>query len=217
MSRALSIFLALGLSACSSAGDAPPPPPAIRPRSPDPLLATSQRSEAVADARLEIQLEIRPGITMGRIPRRVALLRFRNVGAEPVRVYLPNAESFRADVSSLSFVPSAGQAVVVPGPQPGRYDVTEADFHLLAPGASRSFLQEFVIDTARSGAPGSIPLPGFEPGRQVRVRWRYENRVRRWEAGRQTPDGVTKGLFGGADIPHIWTGDLSTDLSWTVP
>lgn len=43
------------------------------------------------------------------------------------------------------------------------------------------------------------------------------NQITRWEGGVQTLDGPTKALFGGGDIPHIWTGRLVVETSWTLP
>lgn len=178
----------------------------------------ARESPPAADARLEIQLEIDPTVTMDRVPMRRALLHFRNVGQEPVRVYLPNGESFRANISTLFFTPEVGRPLFVPEPHPHGYVVTEADFHLLAPGERRTFTQPFTIDPFVPG-PGlqSRRLEGFAPGRPVRVRWTYENAIRRWPGGAQTLDGPTKTLFGGLDIPHIWTGELAVELAWTAP
>lgn len=159
-----------------------------------------------------------PTVTMDRVPMRRALLHFRNVGAEPLRVYLPNGEAFRLNISSLFFVPEGGTPLMVPDPHPHGYVVTEADFHLLSPGEERSFAQPFTIDPFAPGAGNqTLRRPGFEPGRAVRVRWTYENRIRRWEGGRQTLDGPTVPLFGGQDIPFLWTGTLAVELAWTVP
>ena len=178
----------------------------------------SARSEPAADAHLAIELEIRPAVVMDRVPTRTASLGFRNIGSEPVRVYLPNGETFRAGISTLSFTPEGAPPLFVPNPHGHGYVVTEADFHLLAPGESRSFPQRFTIDPfPPRGSLAPTRLPGFEPGRPIRVRWTYRNQIRRWEGGRQTFDGPTKALFGGADIPHIWTGELSAELAWTAP
>ena len=49
------------------------------------------------------------------------------------------------------------------------------------------------------------------------VTWTYENDITRWEGGAQTLDGVTEPLFGGEEIPHIWTGELVVRTGWVVP
>jgi hypothetical protein len=175
------------------------------------------RSPPVADGRLEITLEIDPAVTMERVPMRRALLHFRNVGPEPVRIYLPNPDAFRLLISTLAFVPGAGPPLIVPDPHPHGYVVTEADFHLLAPGEVRSFPQSFTLDPfVPGGGMQTRRRAGFEAGQTVRVSWTYENSIRRWEGGRMTADGPTQQLFGGQDIPFIWTGELRTELTWTV-
>lgn len=176
------------------------------------------KSAVASDGRLEIGLEIEPGIEMDRVPMHTARLRFRNVSSEPVRFYLPRPEAFRATISSLTLVPRQGHPMFEPEPQPHGYVVTEDDFHLLAPGEAREFTQRFTLDPFLPG-PGNKTARrrGFEPGREVEVGWVYENSITRWAGGALTLDGPTKQLFDGGDIPHIWTGKLRVTMSWVVP
>lgn len=177
----------------------------------------TQRSDTSTDDRLEIWLEIAPGTTPDRVPMRTAVLHFRNVGTGPVRFYLPNGEAFRAGISTLIFAPDTAPPLFVPEPQPHGYVVTEADFHLLEPGAATSFEQPFTIDPFPPGNQPPTRLAGFESGYPVPVSWTYENSLTRWEGGRQTLDGVTQPLFGGEEIPHIWTGKLVVRMEWQIP
>ena len=100
---------------------------------------------------------------------------------------------------------------------PGRtarhgYQVTEKDFHLLKPGKSRAFPQRFTIDPLNEGR-----MPEFEKGREVEVSWTYENKITQWKGGVATFRGTTKTLFGGKEIPYIWTGKLTVQTTWAVP
>lgn len=175
------------------------------------------RSQPATDGRLEIELEIKSGSELDRVPMRTAALHFRNVGPEPLSLYLPRAEPFRMNISTLIFAPETGRPLLVPEPRPHGYVVTEEDFHLLEPGKTVEFPQRFTIDPFALGGRGSARLEGFERGRSVDVSWTYENAIRRWEGGKQTMDGLTRELFGGKDVPWIWTGKLQVRLRWTVP
>lgn len=170
-----------------------------------------------ADDRLQITLEIKPDVVEDDVPLRTAVLHFRNVGTAPVRFYLPNGEAFRLSISTLRFAPEGAPPLLVPEPHPHGYMVTEADFHLLEPGAEASFDQPFTIDPFRPGGRGPARLAGFEAGKTVSVTWSYENSITRWEGGAQTLDGITAPLFGGEEIPHIWTGELVVRTDWLVP
>jgi hypothetical protein len=215
----LLVLTVLGLATLGCRGSATGASAGAGPDGPTPGEGASaaQRSDASADDRLEIRLEILPGTTVDRVTMRTAVLHFRNVGTGPVRFYLPNGEAFRAGISTLVFDPDAAPAHVVPEPQPHGYVVTEADFHLLEPGAETSFEQPFTIDPFPPGDGDPARLAGFESGSTVPVRWTYENSLTRWEGGWQTLDGVTQPLFGGEEIPHIWTGQLAVRMEWQVP
>ncbi|MBX3131168.1 MAG: hypothetical protein KF718_30900 [Polyangiaceae bacterium] len=179
--------------------------------------AASSQSKPAHDERLEITLLVRPEVRMERVPMRTAVLRFRNLTSAPLRLYLPTAEPFRAMISTLYFYAEGGAPLSVPEPRPHGYVITERDFPLLAAGETRDFTQSFTLDPL--SASGTLPerLTGFEPGRPLFVRWFYENSIRRWEGGATTLDGVTKPLFDGGDIPHIWTGKLVAEMPWTAP
>lgn len=183
---------------------------------------TEQRADIVAsspsaDSRLSIQLEIKPGVVMDRIPMRTAVLRFTNKTGEPLRIYLPD-EVARANISTITMSPTSGRPLFIPDLHPHGYQVGEKDFHLLAPGETREFTQSFSLDPMKPG-PGTATerLPGFEGDKTVSVDWTYENSTRRWPGGVQTFGGPTKELFDGGDIPHIWTGKLRVHMKWTVP
>lgn len=178
----------------------------------------TQPLAAASDSRLQVQLEITDEVKMDRIPMRTARLHFRNLTAEPLRIYLPTPDAFRWGISGIVMRAPSGTTLLIPEPRPHGYVVTENDFPLLAPGEKKTFTQTFSLDPMKPGAGTATErLPGFEAGAKVALRWTYENSIRRWEAGVQTLDGPTKALFDGGDIPHIWTGKLSVETSWTVP
>jgi hypothetical protein len=174
------------------------------------------RSNRAEDKGLEISCEIRPEVRTDRVPMRTAVLRFHNVSQAPVRFYLPRAEAFRAGLSTLLF--QAGDHLFAePDPQPHGIVIEEDDFPLLAPGEAKSFEQSFTLDPMQPG-PGTRTArrPGFEDGKTVRVSWTYQNEIVRWAGGQLTLDGPTKTLFGGKDIPFIWTGKLTVEASWVI-
>ena len=175
------------------------------------------RSTTGKDKGLEVWFDVLPEVRMDRIPMRTVVLHFKNASKDPIRIYLPQAEAFRANISTI--VMRAGDAVIaVPEPHPHGYTVTEIDFPLIAPGEEKSVLQPFSLDPMVPG-PGTATLrrPGFEAGKSVAVRWSYDNSITRWQGGAQTLDGPTKSLFEGKDIPYIWTGKLSVEATWVVP
>ena len=178
---------------------------------------TLVRSSRAGDKGLEIWFEIQPTVRVDRIPMRTIVLHSRNTSKDPVRIYLPQAEPFRAGISTIVMICGDG-VLVVPEPHPHGYQVTEVDFPLLSPGEEKTFEQSFSLDPMVPG-PGmrTERRNGFEPGKRVRVRWTYENAIQKWEGGAQTLDGPTKTLFGGKDIPHIWLGKLSVDSEWIAP
>lgn len=177
---------------------------------------TATCSAPASDGRLEIRLEIDRQVVMDRVPERTARLRFRNLTAEPLRIYMP-PEPFRATISTLFFTPREGRPLFEPEPRPHGVVIGEEDFPLLGPGQSREFTQTFTLDPFQPGGPGTARRPGFEAGKSVEIRWIYKNRIRQWKGGAQTLDGPTKTLFGGGDIPHIWLGELTVTWTWTVP
>jgi len=154
---------------------------------------------------------------MDRVPMRTIELTFKNVSASPLRIFLPNAESFRANISTVVLFSDAGGALGIPEPHPHGYVISEADFFLLAPGEERVVNQPFTLDPMLPG-PGTATRrrPGFESGTTVNVRWTYENAGDTWPGGANTMEGVTKPLFGGKPVPHIWTGKLLATGVWTI-
>ncbi len=147
---------------------------------------------------------------------RVAALHFRNVSDAPVRIYLPRGEAFRAAVLSLH-LRSGKQLHVEPSPRPHGVVIDEPDFPLLAPGEERVFEQSFTLDPMQPGAgTKTARRPGFEDGKEIEVTLTYENEITRWAGGTETLDGPTRRLFDGKDIPHIWTGQLSTKATWRI-
>ncbi|MBI4705683.1 MAG: hypothetical protein HY744_31715 [Deltaproteobacteria bacterium] len=215
--RALLAVLLCALGGCRAGADRATPAVPMS-SAPDAAVPTA-RPPVATDGHLEIRLELDTEVAMDRVPMRAAKLHFRNVGRDPLRFYLPRSEPFRANISTLSFTPEGNaRPLVVPEPRPHGYEVTEADFHLLAPGEERVFAQPFTLDQFVPGpGQGTERRAGFEPGTVVRVRWVYENEIRRWEGRRLTLDGPTRELFGGGDIPWIWTGKLAAELAWKVP
>jgi hypothetical protein len=180
------------------------------------MTKTAVQSNHAQDKGLEIFFEIQPGVRMDQVPMRTAMLRFHNVSTQPVRFYLPRGEAFRAGMSTLRF--QAGDKLFLePEPHPHGVVIEEADFPLLAPGEEKSFEQPFTLDPMQPG-PGTQTArrPGFEDGKTVQVSWSYTNKIVRWTGGQLTLDGPTKALFGGKDIPFIWTGELTVQASWLV-
>jgi hypothetical protein len=180
-----------------------------------PMNGTVRSTTATANG-LSISLEIRPDVRVDRVPMRAAILHFRNVSEDPIRIFLPQSEPFRGGQSTLYFG-SGDQAFMAPEPRPHGYSISEIDFPLIAPGEEKTFEQPFTIDPMKPG-PGTRTerRAGFEDGKTVKVRWSYSNDLVRWPAGKPTLDGPTKTVFDGKDIPHIWTGKLSVEASWTV-
>lgn len=178
--------------------------------------SSSVQSNRVRDKGLEIWFELRPEVRADRVPVRVAVLHFHNVSSQPVRIYLPRGEAFRAGLSTLHF--RAGDAVLVePEPLPHGVVIEEADFPLIAPGEERTFEQTFTLDPMQPGKGTSTARRrGFEDGVTARVTWTYQSSVTRWAGGKMTLDGPTKTLFGGEDIPHLWTGKLSVQADWVI-
>jgi hypothetical protein len=176
-------------------------------------------SEEAADSSLAIRLEITPNIEHDRVPMHVVKLHLRNVSnTDPVVVFMPGPEFIRFGTSWLTFRAADAAHFSAPRPRPHGYSVTESDFHRLEPLASKTFEQRFTLDPmARGGGDRSERRKGFEAGTSVTVAWTYANKSTKWPGGAKTMDGVTKPLFGGQDIPHLYTGRLVAELSWTAP
>jgi hypothetical protein len=164
---------------------------------------------------LEVSFTLLPEVKQERVPLRAFGLRFKNASSHPIRIYMPSSEPFRAGISTL-YIMGARGSIAVPEPRGHGYVVTEVDFPLLAPGETRTFEQPFSLDELADGGRFER-VKGFEPGTAVRVSWTYENTITRWKAGIQTVDGPTKEVFGGGPIPHIWTGELTVEATWTLP
>jgi len=131
-------------------------------------------------------------------------LNFRNTGTELRRIYLVHSEPFRAMQSTFFLsLPTPSHLSMQPEPRPHGIVITEADFHELPPGETRSFMQ-------------TLRLPDDVAPGKLSVRWEYSNQVDRWEGGVQTFDGPTKELFGGKPIPGIWKGEVETHFDVIV-
>lgn len=175
------------------------------------------RSVTATEKGLEVWFEILPDVKLDRIPMRTIALHFKNTTKEPIRIYLPQSDAFRANISSIVMT-GGGTPLFIPEPRPHGYKVSEADFPLIAPGAEVSFTQSFSLDPMTPGGGNSTARrKGFEAGTPLKVSWEYENTMVRWTGGVQTLDGPTATLFDGKDIPHIWTGKVSTSAVWTAP
>jgi hypothetical protein len=127
----------------------------------------------------------------------VFTLRFANETKKPVRIYLVESEPFRSFQSALRVARASDRKIVdlQPEPRPHGYMVDESDFHLILPGESFSAKQSLSLDPTI-----------YRAGESYVVTWIYENDVTKWAGGVVTLDGPTKALFGGKEIPYIWTG-----------
>jgi hypothetical protein len=125
-------------------------------------------------------------------------LTVENTSDRPRRIYMLGPEVFRAMISDLRVLDADGKPIGMsqPEPHPHGYLPTEADFPLIAANSQQRFTQHLSVDAAL--APGPIT-----------VVWDYENKITSMPGGIQTLDGTTKPLFGGGDIPDIWTGELT--------
>lgn len=175
------------------------------------------RSITAREKGLEVWFEILPGVKLERIPMRTITLHFKNTTSDPIRIYLPQAEAFRANISSIVLTGGA-DPLLIPEPRPHGYKVSEADFPLIAPHTEITFTQSFSLDPMTPGSGTSTARrKGFEAGTAVKVSWEYENKLVRWPSGAPTLDGPSAALFDGKDIPHLWTGKVSTSASWVAP
>lgn len=155
---------------------------------------------------LEVGLELPEGLLLvgdTLYPK----LWFRNSSDSPIRIYLIRNAVFRSQQSDLFLRDKASGKVVSaqPTPQPHGYEVTEEDFHLIAPKEERFFPQPLKLTADNIKQPGDMILE-----------WRYSNKVEIWKGGAQTLDGPTKPLFNGEKIPHIWVGDMIVSEPKTI-
>jgi hypothetical protein len=162
------------------------------------LPAGNDASTWTRNGDLEVRLEIPGGLHKAGEEVTVKL-HFRNAGKQPLRIYLVVSEAFRFGQSELDLKSAnpPDRPVAQPPPRPHGYKVTEKDFHLIQPGAKLAFDQTLRLDKTLVTGPGDY-----------QVVWTYKNKIRRWKGGVQTLDGPTRELFGGKDIPHIWTGSI---------
>ena len=175
------------------------------------------RSPAARDDRLEIRLEIVAGVFEDHVPMRMAVLHFRNVGREPLRLYLPVAEASRSLVSSLLFVPAKAPPLLVPAPQPPQSVTSDQDFLLLKPGEALDVSQPFSVEQLGPGGAGPVRRPGFEAGQVIRVWWTYDSTGHRWNAVPGSQHGEPAGALGGSQVPTgLWVGQLRVEASWPV-
>ncbi|MFA6431272.1 MAG: hypothetical protein WCV91_02675 [Candidatus Margulisiibacteriota bacterium] len=126
-------------------------------------------------------------------------LNFKNYGHEPIRIYFVNGEMFRYGISTLYLRGEGknGLFVIQPEPRPHGYVVTEKDFNLIDPGKEVSFVQNFYFQKVDGTKEEFADLT-----------WVYKNFIKAWPGGKITLDGTTESLFGGGDIPNIWTGEI---------
>jgi hypothetical protein len=164
--------------------------------------AKTMKPEASEWSALVRGLRARLGLPAG--PQRAgapvtARLWFKNDGAEKARIYLIRSEAFRFPQSTLELPDrsTSGGPAPMPPPRPHGYVVTEKDFHLIEPGAEARFEQTLATRGLKSG--------------KHRVVWSYSNSITKWAGGAQTLDGPTKRLFGGKEIPFIWTGTVKAE------
>ncbi len=124
-------------------------------------------------------------------------VRFENISDRPVRVYFIENPIFNSFQSAFTVVHKDGtKSFIAEEPQPHGYVVTESDFHLIAPCHSKTFKQKIGNVTLGSGS------------NPAGIEWEYSNTITKWEGGIETLDGKTEALFGGKEIPYIWTGRI---------
>ncbi len=203
-------------SAATPNGTAAPAPPAQK-AGPPSTMEENRVFASAEQAGLRLTLTLAPDERVDRVPLRVLELEFTNTSAEPLRIYMPASEPFRAGISSVVIV-GTDAVIAVPEPRPHGYVVTEKDFPLLQPGQSLRFEQSFTLDPMSAGAGTQTKRrDGFASGTHATIHWTYKNTITRWQGGVPTFDGRTQQLFGGGDIPYIWTGKLELSAPWTIP
>jgi hypothetical protein len=173
---------------------------------------------SATDGRLEIAARLDPEVFVDRIPMRRLRVTLRNVSDAPLRVLWIRPEPVRAGTSSFLVSVPEGRPLFVPEPRPHGYLIGEDDFVLLAPGQRFEAEQSFSIDPMQPGAgTQTARLPGFVAGAAAKISWTFQNATTRFPGGIQTLDGPTKPLFGGGDVPDLWTGKLNCSFEWIIP
>ena len=134
-------------------------------------------------------------------------LHFKNVGNDEIRIYLIRSEAFRFGQSSLSLISikDGKQITSQPPPRPHGIVIDEEDFHLIKANLESKFTQTLYLNKSEIRTWGEFI-----------VRWKYSNKITRWPGGKMTLDGPTKELFGGKDIPFIWTGKIEYEGKITI-
>jgi hypothetical protein len=146
---------------------------------------------------LSVRLEVPPGPYAADATIEFGL-EFRNDGKDELRIYLIDAPIFRALQSDLAIYGTDDNFLgSQPEPHPHGYIVSERDFPVIGPGATRRFGQPLRI------------TPNLRDTGPLQVRWKYRNKIESWPGGVQTLDGATKPLFGGGRIPGIWLGEFT--------
>jgi hypothetical protein len=172
------------------------------------------RSEPFTVDGLTFHFVLGPAVVHDGATQRTMVLHVKNEGTTTRRIYMP-AEPVRAEVSELRFRTDAGSFYEPLATMHG-YAAQEADFHEVPAHGVQSFPQTFTLEPP--GAKGSPPARrrGFEPGRSVRVSWRYANSVLQWRGGASTTAGLSKPLFGGAPVAGLWVGEVRTEATWQL-
>jgi hypothetical protein len=151
---------------------------------------------------LRISLEVPAAVTRQPTTRGAqaitATLHFENRATKPIRILLVGPEPFRLFNSSMRVWLGSQVVSLQPEPHPHGYLISEKDFFVIPPGASKTFPQTLYVQD-RFNSPGTYE-----------VEWMYENKQRKFPGGVNTLDGVTKPLFGGKDVDDLWVGSLST-------
>ena len=123
---------------------------------------------------------------------------FENVSEKPLHIYYINDPLFGRTQNRFYMIDKHGKRYfeLEEPPPPHGYVVSENDFYLIAPQSKKRFSVKVV-------------LPIKNP---VSVEWVYSNRVTSLKGGARTLDDKTKALFGGIEIPYIWTGSIETEV-----
>jgi len=119
---------------------------------------------------------------------------FKNVSQKPLRIYYIDDPLFSRTQNSFYLIDKHGKRYfeLEEGPPPHGYVVSEKDFYLIEAKHKKQF-------GTRVAVPVKDPLA---------LEWVYSNQISSWRGGAQTLDGKTKILFGGREIPYIWSGSI---------
>lgn len=172
------------------------------------------RSEPVTVDGLTFHFVLGPAVVRDGATQHTMVLHVKNEGTTARRVYMP-AEPVRAEVSELRFRADAGSFYEPLATMHG-YAAQEADFHEVPAQGVRTFPQTFTLEPPGPNGAPPARRTGFEPGRTVRVSWRYANTVRQWRGGASTSAGISKPLFGGAPVAGLWVGEVRTEAAWQL-